>query len=417
GKLVKLSGLCLLRNLGAGPPLCFHPPHPAHKLCSPRAKHCKKFRGTYTRGKPAALASAIRLIAGGENHGSDKSCVVRAALQYVMPVEREVRLERALFRGAELTPQNPVYLRFVRAILETLLTADLAPRDLTVAALGIRERAGSANVVAREPGVAAGLEEYAYLMRKHGLKVTLKKEDGDVFETGEILARVEGGQNKVLSLERVGLNLLQRMCGIATNTARLQERARHRCSATRILGTRKTPWGLLDKRAIRWGGGGTHRLGLGDGIVIKNNHLALLARREEQAVPLAIAKAWTGRRNAAFIEVEVRSEESAIAAGREFKRLQADEALNSSAGSGADAVKKLRSCPCLVMLDNLMPEDVRNIIVAMRKQKVWEGTLVEASGGITETNMELYADAEVDAISIGALTHSARALDLSQRME
>ncbi|MGC2704448.1 MAG: hypothetical protein WA361_08045, partial [Candidatus Acidiferrales bacterium] len=115
--------------------------------------------------------------------------------------------------------------------------------------------------------------------------------------------------------------------------------------------------------------------------------------------------------------VEVRSEESAVVAGREFKRLQAEEASNNSAGAGADAAKKLRPCPCLVMLDNLMPEDVRNIIVAVRKQKVWECTLVEASGGITETNMELYAEAEVDAISIGALTHSARALDLSQRME
>jgi nicotinate-nucleotide pyrophosphorylase (carboxylating) len=333
-----------------------------------------------------------------------------------MPVERQVRLERALFRGEELTMDKPAYARVVRGILETLLATDLEPRDLTVTALGIRERAGSANVVAREPGVAAGLEEYAYLMCKHGLKVTPKKEDGDVFEAGEILARVEGGQNKMLSFERVGLNLLQRMCGIATNTARLQERARHRCPATRILGTRKTPWGLLDKRAIHWGGGGTHRLGLGDGIVIKNNHLALLARREEQAVPLAIAKAWAGRRNAAFIEVEVRSEESAIAAGREFKRLQ-EEASNISAGAGADSAKKLRPCPCLVMLDNLMPEDVRNIIVAMRKQKVWEAALVEASGGIRETNMELYAEAEVDAISIGALTHSARALDLSQKME
>ncbi|MGA7917943.1 MAG: hypothetical protein WCA00_22090 [Candidatus Acidiferrales bacterium] len=336
---------------------------------------------------------------------------MRAALQFVMPVERQVRLERALFRGEELTLENPAYVRVLRGILDTLLEADLQPRDITVTALGIRERAGSANVVAREPGVAAGLEEYAFIMRKYGLKVTLKKEDGDVFETGEILARVEGGQNKVLSLERVGLNLLQRMCGIATTTARLQERARRRCSATRILGTRKTPWGLLDKRAIHCGGGGTHRLGLGDGIVIKNNHLALLARREEQAVPLAIAKAWAGRRNAAFIEVEVRSEESAIAAGREFKRLQAAEAANPA------NPRKPCACPCLLMLDNLMPEDVRTIIVAMRKQKVWDATLIEASGGISETNMELYADAEVDAISIGALTHSTRALDLSQKME
>jgi nicotinate-nucleotide pyrophosphorylase (carboxylating) len=336
---------------------------------------------------------------------------MRAAVQYAMPVERQERVERALFRGADLTIKNPAYVRVLRGIMEALLETDLAPRDITVTALEIRERAASANVVARESGVAAGLEEYALIMRKHGLKVTLKKKDGDVFETGEILLRAEGGQNKLLSLERVGLNLLQRMCGIATTTSRLQEHARRRCSATRILGTRKTPWGLLDKRAIHLGGGGTHRLGLGDGIVIKNNHLALLARREEQAVPLAVEKAWAGRRNAAFIEVEVRSEEAALAAGRVFKRLQAEEAASPF------KPRKVQECPCLVMLDNLMPEDVRSIIVNMRKQKVWDAALVEASGGISETNMELYADAEVDAISIGALTHSARALDLSQRIE
>ena len=108
-------------------------------------------------------------------------------------------------------------------------------------------------MLAREPGVAAGLEEYAYLLRQRGVKVTLKKEDGDVFQTGDVLLRAEGGENKLLSLERVGLNLLQRMCGIATATQRLQERARRQCPATRIVGTRKTPWGWLDKRAIHSG--------------------------------------------------------------------------------------------------------------------------------------------------------------------
>jgi nicotinate-nucleotide pyrophosphorylase (carboxylating) len=325
-----------------------------------------------------------------------------------MPIERQQRLERAMFRGAQLTIENPAYARFVQGLVETLLEADLAPRDATVTALGIANRKAEANVIAREPGVAAGLEEYAFVLRNHGLKVTLKKEDGDVFETGDILARAEGTQKKILSLERVGLNVLQRMCGIATTTQRLQERARRRCSATRILGTRKTPWGLMDKRAIHLGGGGTHRLGLGDGIVIKNNHLALLARSEEQAVPLALVKAWKSRRGAAFIEVEVRGEEAALAAGHTFKRLQAEAATSS--------IRKSHACPCLVMLDNMLPEDARNIIVTMRKQKVWDAALIEVSGGISETNLELYADVEVDAISIGKLTHSARALDLSQRI-
>jgi nicotinate-nucleotide pyrophosphorylase (carboxylating) len=329
---------------------------------------------------------------------------MKASLQFPMPEERQRRVEKALFHGAHLTLENPAYHGVLRSLLDALLLPDLSPRDLTVAALGIKSRAAAAQVLAREPGVAAGLEEYAYMLRQRGLKVTLKKEDGDVFQTGDVLLRAEGGENQLLSLERVGLNVLQRMCGIATATQRLQERARRQCPATRIVGTRKTPWGLLDKRAIHLGGGGTHRLGLGDGIVVKNNHLALLARNEELATPLAVEKAWKARRRSPFIEVEVRSEDGALAAARAFKRLR------------AQAPSARREYPCLVTLDNLMADDVRQIIVTMRKEKVCGGTLVEASGGITESNMELYAAAEVDAISLGALTHSARALDLSQRI-
>src|ERR1700683_941006 len=97
------------------------------------------------------------------------------------------------------------------------------------------------------------------------------------------------------------------MCGVPPAPKRLQDTARRQCPATRIVGTRKTPWGLLDKRAIHLGGGGTHRLGLGDGIVVKNNHLALLARSEELAAPLALEKAWTSRRRSRFLEEDVRS--------------------------------------------------------------------------------------------------------------
>jgi nicotinate-nucleotide pyrophosphorylase (carboxylating) len=135
-----------------------------------------------------------------------------------MPIARQWRLEQGLFHGQSLTLQNPAYMRTVKSLLGTLVETDLAPRDVTAYALGIKGRATSAMVVAREPGVAAGLEEYAWLYRQHGVNVVLKKEDGDVFETGDGLVRVEGGENKLLSLERVGLNLLQRLCGIATAT-------------------------------------------------------------------------------------------------------------------------------------------------------------------------------------------------------
>jgi nicotinate-nucleotide pyrophosphorylase (carboxylating) len=306
-----------------------------------------------------------------------------------MTVTREQRLEQALFRGSGLTLENPDYLQAVRTFTEALLQVDLTPRDLTVEALGIQDEPASAIIVAREDGVAAGVE------------VTLELKDGDLFRHGDTVLRAEGERMKLLSLERVGLNLLQRMSGIATATRCLQGRARNRSTSTRIVATRKTPWGLLDKRAVHLGRGGTHRLGLGDAILIKNNHLARIASREDQAARLAIARAWNFRRHAAFIEVEVRSELAALASAKTFRRLQDDAS---------------EQYPCLVMLDNMTTEEIGPILDALRRENLWDDTLIEVSGGISETNVEAYADCGVDAISIGALTHSPRALDMSERI-
>jgi nicotinate-nucleotide pyrophosphorylase (carboxylating) len=328
---------------------------------------------------------------------------MQPSLRYLMPDLRRRILEQALFRGAELTFANRDYLRTARNILFTLIETDTKPRDATASALGIGKEKAAAQILAREPGVAAGMREYEWLVSKQGLKVVAKKEDGDIINTGDALVRIEGPQNKILAAERVGLNLLQRMCGIATITKRLQESAWQRCPATRIVGTRKTPWGLLDKRALHVGGGGTHRLNLADGILIKNNHLALFHRNEERAAPAAIARAWKMQARTRFIEIEVRTEDGAIAAAREFNRLK------KIGGS------RVHDYPCLILLDNQMPDDVRQIIVTLRKAGLWDAILIEASGGITERNSDMYADMEVDAISIGSLTHSTRALDLSQR--
>ncbi len=284
---------------------------------------------------------------------------------------------------------------------ELLVQTDLAPEDLTARALGMKDRFASAAILAREGGVAAGLEEFASLMRVHEVEVEFEKQDGDVIKPGDTLLHTEGDESKLLALERVGLNLLQRMSGIATASRCLQERAGRRSPTTRAVGTRKTPWGLLDKRALHLGNGGTHRLGLGDAIVIKNNHLALLAAREEDAAPVAIERAWRVRADSAFIEVEVRGEGAARAAAQSIRRLQEE------AGE---------QYPCLLMLDNMSPDQISAILDMLRRENLWDHTLIEASGGISETNVEAYAACGVDAISIGALTHSARALDICQRI-
>jgi nicotinate-nucleotide pyrophosphorylase (carboxylating) len=204
-----------------------------------------------------------------------------------------------------------------------------------------------------------------------------------------------------LSFERVVLNLVQRMSGIATATRALARRASAGGRRAQIVATRKTPWSLLDKRAVHLGGGGTHRLGLSDAILIKNNHLALLDEREERAVPIAVARAWERRERAAFIEVEVRSLSAALAAARTFASLEQ---------------KAARLYPCLLMLDNMSSLQVARVVEALKREGLWEYALVEASGGIDGKNVEEYADAGVDAISVGALTHSPRALDISQQI-
>jgi len=314
---------------------------------------------------------------------------------------RRQRIEKALCRGASLSIDNPQYCQAVRTFSDFLFQADLGTRDLTAEAVGKRSLGARATVLAREGGVAAGLEEFALLLRSHGVRVEFEKKDGDVIRPGEALLYAEGDEINLLSLERVGLNLVQRMSGIATAARCLQQRVNQRGFTALVVGTRKTHWGLLDKRALHLGSGGTHRLGLGDAILIKNNHLALLAGTEAEAAPLAIEKAWTFRGEAAFIEVEVRGEDAARAAAQTFRRLRADTA---------------HDYPCLLMLDNMAPGEIAAILDALRRENLWSDVLIEASGGISEANLEAYAASGVDAISVGALTHSVRALDVCQRI-
>src|SRR5262249_22367471 len=184
-----------------------------------------------------------------------------------MNLTREQRIERALFRAGTLTLEDARYREAVHALTEILLREDTAPADLTAKALGLQERNVRAAIVSQQGGVAAGLDEFVFLLREHGVEVELGNQDGDVVGRGDGLARAEGSERKLRASERVGLNLLQRMSGIATAARCLRERARSHGHA-RVVGTRKTPWGLLDKRALHLGGAGTHRLGLGDAILI-----------------------------------------------------------------------------------------------------------------------------------------------------
>jgi nicotinate-nucleotide pyrophosphorylase (carboxylating) len=321
---------------------------------------------------------------------------------------RQTRLKSALFRGDTLTLANPEYFKMVRVFIEELLHADRDPEDITSAALAAGKKNAVAQIIANEPGVLAGIEEAFWYFTNFGLAVERAGADGQCVKAGQAFLRLEGDSDRLLSLERVGLNLLQRMSGIATFTQRLQNIVRGRVGDAppnaNIIATRKTPWGLLDKRAAHLGGGGTHRLGLGDAILIKTNHLRLFAPDESDAIPIALNRAWGERQRSAFIEVEVTGLAGALSAGHTFRNLRRSE-------------PEADSYPCLVMLDNRSAAEAGEIIAALKTEGVWDDILIEVSGGISEAGLAAYADAGVDAISVGALTHSCKALDLRCRLE
>ena len=332
---------------------------------------------------------------------------------------RTEQLKQALFRGDTLHMQNAAYAKYVSDTIGTLLELDLGAGDLTSIALSLtgdlNREPVRGQVIAKSAGVIAGVAEYSWLLQSGGMQVQPRKNDGDAVERGEVVAEIAGARSSLLAYERVGLNLMQRMSGIATMTRNYLRRVRERSATTCVVGTRKTPWGLLDKRALHLGGGGTHRLGLWDAILVKNNHLALLAAREEDAVVIAARRAWEHGGNATFVEIEVRSESSAVAAAEVFRELRETREAHFN-GDRKQSDSQMTVCPCLLLLDNMAPTQITRIVDRLRTDGLLQHILIEASGAISHSTLDDYADCGADAISIGALTHSAQALDLSQRI-
>ena len=267
--------------------------------------------------------------------------------------------------------------------LNQFLTDDIGLGDVTAQAVIPANLTVKAVVIAKEAGTAAGIEEAVIVSEFLGLKVIAKVSDGDSIKNKQILLEISGNAQEILCLERTLLNLLSRMSGIATVTRALTQKLKQSGSKARIAATRKSAPGLLyfDKKAVALGGGDPHRLHLDDMILIKDNHLAIVGSAEE-----AVMKA---KANASFtkkIEVEVTNAEDALKA----------------ANAGAD----------IVMLDNFAPKQVKDTVKILRNAG-FSKLILEVSGGITSENLLEYAAAQVDIISMGELTHSVKALDIS----
>ncbi|MGH9732846.1 MAG: carboxylating nicotinate-nucleotide diphosphorylase, partial [Candidatus Acidiferrales bacterium] len=299
---------------------------------------------------------------------------------------RKERVHTAFYRGHDLTLENPLYLRAVRALTDELLREDTEPADLTVEAMGIAARPCIVEIRAKEAGVVAGVTEAGWIYERSRQRAAAIIDDGSDVAAGDVILRITGDARTLLTLERTVVNLMQRMSGIATATKKLVTAARQASPTAHVVGTRKTAWGLLDKRAIHCGGGGTHRLSLGDAILVKTNHLRLASNEVSDAT---LRRAWERRKSAAFFEVEVADMEEALSVARVLGELQAS----------SDA------CPCILMLDNFSAADAGRAVQSLRDAGLYDALLVEASGNVSEESVAQYAAAGVDAISIGALTH------------
>jgi nicotinate-nucleotide pyrophosphorylase (carboxylating) len=268
-------------------------------------------------------------------------------------------------------------------IVEAALAEDLPWGDLTTDNLIPAGVTARAEAVAKASGVIAGLPvfERVFARLDPQVKVTACCRDGSPVRPGQVVAAVEGPARSLLRGERVALNFLQRLSGIATLTS--QYVAAVAGLPCRIIDTRKTTPGLrlLEKYAVRMGGGANHRFGLSDGILIKDNHLAVLRR---EGIPLASALAELRRRIPHGVRIQV-----------EVENL---EEVREALAAGADAL----------LFDNMSPELLREAVALARGRAI-----TEASGGITLETVRTVAETGVDLISVGALTHSARALDIS----
>jgi nicotinate-nucleotide pyrophosphorylase (carboxylating) len=254
------------------------------------------------------------------------------------------------------------------------ITTALIPPDIIV----------EAEVIAKEDGTMAGIEESIAFLRSQDLQVKPLISDGESIKKKAVILRIVGNARTLLTVERTLLNSLSRMSGIATKTRCLVEKTRNAGYKTRIACTRKVAPGLLyfDKKATMLGGGDTHRLHLDDMILIKDNHLAIIGD-----VSRAVKKARETVSFSKKIEIEVSS---------------ADQALEA-AKTGAD----------IIMLDNFSPHKIREALALLKKKGLRDKVLIEASGGINEQNILEYAATGVDIVSLGEITDSVKALDIS----
>ncbi|MGX8693721.1 MAG: carboxylating nicotinate-nucleotide diphosphorylase [Methanobrevibacter sp.] len=270
-------------------------------------------------------------------------------------------------------------------IIEYMLAEDEGFGDITSNAVVDEGKEVNAYIVSKDEGILAGINIIRDLFEEYGIAVTFWLKDGSEISKNDLLISLKGDARTILLLERTALNLLMRMSGVASASRKYVNLVKD--YDVRVAGTRKTSpaIGKFDKYALAVGGADTHRFGLDDMVLIKDNHIAACGTPLE-----ALLKAKGNVSFSKKIEIEV-------------------ETLD-------DAVECVRNGADIVMLDNMSPSEVSAVLDELEKLDIRQNSLIEVSGGITEDTILDYVALGVDIISIGALTHSSRSLNFSLKM-
>ncbi|MBI4235554.1 carboxylating nicotinate-nucleotide diphosphorylase [Candidatus Peregrinibacteria bacterium] len=306
-----------------------------------------------------------------------------------------------------LTIGNIVYKQWVFRYTFLELEKDLGIYgDITTNALFDDNKRISASIIAKEEGILCGIAEIRYFLvesekefkprLKSDFRIDFKMEDGSRVGNGDVIMQISADIHDLLAVERTVLNLLGRMSGVATFTRKIVDMVKAAGLDVLIAPTRKTLWGLLDKKAVLLGGGGTHRLNLGDAILVKDTHLDACERNFAEVIK-KIADSGNEMR---FAEIEVENVAEV---------LEVSKRLCAMMDAGFDIVGA-------VLMDNMSASDVSSATSEVKKAGYFERVLYEASGGINEDNVIEYAGAGVDIISMGCLTNGVKSLDLSMKV-
>lgn len=310
-------------------------------------------------------------------------------------------IKRYFDKNSFLTIKNKAYAKACLQLFDFLTKNDVTENDTTSKLIEGKYPNYQACISAGESGIVSGVEEVTYMVeKKTNLQTKIITKDGVLVKKKDLLIKLFGNPLEILQFERTILNILARMSGIATYTDYLIKKNNLKTS---LAATRKTLWGLLDKKAVFIGGGLTHRLSLSDEILIKDNHIDILAKKLQVTRSESLKKILIFIKNNQTkrpFEIEVETEQEAYFLNNFYQETNI-------------------TAPLIIMLDNFEPSIAARTIETIHQQTKKNNThpiVFELSGGINETNISDYDKVSADVLSIGTLTHSAKALDISLRL-